>query len=145
MLGERLDVVDSEFCYDFGRELCEVQTGKFGVAIAVIGDVDVGAEWVGSYSDAIAWRRGEVDVRGCLARPEGARSVSREKAAGGKAGDFLDEGASSQRVHIGCRGGVGDCTRTVADPHGPVLRESQICFLASRRGGRRELFISLAG
>jgi hypothetical protein len=117
VLCERLDVVDAKLGDNFGRELGKVHPGKAGVAIAIVRDVHVGAEWVGGYGDAIAWLGGELHVWGGLSRSESARGVSGEKAAGGDGGESFKEDASSQKVHSGGRNGVGDCTRTVADSH----------------------------
>jgi len=69
---------------------------EFGIAAAVIGNVDVGAEWIGGYSDAIAWRRGECDVWSGLSRSESGWRVRGEETSGRNGAELFDKTTSGQ-------------------------------------------------
>lgn len=94
VLCERLDIVDAELSDDFGWELQESHAGKFVVAIAVIGCVDISAKRVGGDGDAVARGSGEFDVRAGLARYEDRRRSVRYDSACGEGREFFEKSST---------------------------------------------------
>ena len=73
----------------------EIHAWEFGVAVAIVGGVDVRAKRVGGNGDAVAWRGGEGDVGAGLAgcREEFRRSAG-DEGAYGESREFFEEAAS---------------------------------------------------